>query len=116
MCVLCMVIPLVPSIVHDIDCHRTETKQEKLLSESFPGRIIQGQILAVQILAAKLPNSDLKFAVDLWVDFPFFCSRQKRPKSSTKTSPENSPGHLFGKHPVGFLQKSLLENQSSHVY
>ena len=31
-------------------------------------RIGQGQVLAVWILAAKLPNSDLNFAVDLWVD------------------------------------------------
>ena len=30
----------------------------------------QGQILAVWILAAKLPNSNLNFAVDFWVDFP----------------------------------------------
>ena len=29
----------------------------------------QGRILAVWILAAKLPNSDLNFAVDFWVDF-----------------------------------------------
>ena len=31
----------------------------------------QGQMLAVWILAAKLPNSDVNFAVDVWVDFFF---------------------------------------------
>ena len=38
----------------------------------------RGQILAVWILAAKLPNSDLNFAVDFWVDFfRLFLPRQK---------------------------------------
>ena len=40
----------------------------------------QGQILAVWILAAKLPNSDLNFAVDFWVDFPVF-SEENGPKN-----------------------------------
>ena len=43
----------------------------------------QGQILAVWILAAKLPNSDLKFAVDYWVDF----SKKKRPPKIHWKSP-----------------------------
>ena len=38
------------------------------------------------ILAAKLPNSDLNFAVDFLVDFPLF-SKEKGPKKSTKKSP-----------------------------
>ena len=42
---------------------------------SFP----QIQILAVWILAAKLPDSDLNFAVDFWVDvFPPVFSKGKR--------------------------------------
>ena len=31
--------------------------------------LCEGQILAVWILAAKLPNSDMNFAVDVWVEF-----------------------------------------------
>ena len=49
---------------------------------------LQGRILAVGILAAKLPNSDLNFAVDFWVDFfLLFLSKEKGPKKSTKKSP-----------------------------
>ena len=51
----------------------------------FP--ICQGRILAVWILAPKLPNSDLKIAVDFWVDFVLlFFSKEKGPKNSTKKS------------------------------
>ena len=60
----------------------------------------QGQIIAVWILAAKLPNSDLNFAVDFWVDFSTCCfPREKAQKIHQKISckfhlgpcPENSP-------------------------
>ena len=40
----------------------------------------QGQILAVWILVAKLPNSDLNFAVDFLVDFFLLFSKEKGPK------------------------------------
>ena len=42
----------------------------------------QEQILAVWILVAKLPNSDLNSAVDFGVDFfpPVFCSEKGPPK------------------------------------
>ena len=38
---------------------------------------------------------------------PFF--QGKRPEKSTKKSPANSPRTLFGKIPLGFLQKPFLE-------
>ena len=71
----------------------------------------QGRTLAVWILAAKLPNSDLNFAVDFLVDFfPPIFSKEKGPKKSTKKNPpQNSPGTLFGKIPLGFLQRPFLE-------
>ena len=47
----------------------------------------QGRILAVWILAAKLPNSDLNFAVDFVFYFSSFFSKEKGPKKSTKKSP-----------------------------
>ena len=44
----------------------------------------QGQVLAGQILAAKLPNSDLNFAVDFWLEFYSLSSFQEksRPQKS----------------------------------
>ena len=46
-----------------------------------------GQILAVWILAVELPNSDLNFAVDFWVDVFLSFPRKKAPKKSTEKSP-----------------------------
>ena len=72
--------------------------------------VYQGQILAVWILAAKLPNSDLNFAVDFWVDFfVLFFPRKKARKNPPKNPPQNSPRTLFGKIPIGFLQKPFLD-------
>ena len=62
--------------------------------------VLQGRILAVWILAAKLPNSDLNFAVDFLVDFfLLFFPRKKARKNPPKNPPQNSPGTLFGKFP-----------------
>ena len=47
----------------------------------------QGWMLVVWISAAKLPSSDLNFAVDFWVDFSSFFSKEKGPKKSTQNSP-----------------------------
>ena len=48
----------------------------------------QGRILAAWILAAKLPNSDLNFAVDFLVDFfLLFYPRKKAREKSTEKSP-----------------------------
>ena len=52
----------------------------------------------------KLPNSDLNFAVDFCVDSLLFPS-----KKAPKNPPKNPPGNLFGKIPIGFLQKPFLE-------
>ena len=74
-----------------------------------------GQILAVRILAAKLPNSDLNFAMDFGVDFfpPvfsfYFFRRKKTRKNPPKNPPQNSRRTLFGKVPLGFLQKPSLD-------
>ena len=58
----------------------------------------QGKILAVWILAAKLPNSDLTLAVDfLWI-FLFF-QLKRPPKNLEKYPPLNSPGKSFRKIP-----------------
>ena len=76
------------------------------------GTKIQGHILAVWILAAKLPNSDLNFAVDFSVDFFLLLfPRKKARKKSTKHPPQNSPKTLtmFGKIPLGFLHKPFLD-------
>ena len=63
------------------------------------------------IFAVKLPNSDLNFAVDFLVDFfLLFFPRKKARKNPPKNPPQNSPGTLFGKIPLGFLQKPFLEN------
>ena len=43
----------------------------------------QGEILAVWIFAAKLPDSDLNFAVDFWVDFSSCFLKEKGPEKST---------------------------------
>ena len=70
----------------------------------------QGRILAVWISAAKLPNSDLNFAVDFGVDFSSCFSKEKGPTKS----PQNSPRNLFGKIHLGFLQKHLRNNSVNH--
>ena len=64
--------------------------------------LFQGQILAAWILTAKLPNSDLNFAVDVLL---CFFPRNK----STQKSPANSPGNLIRKIPLESLQKLLLD-------
>ena len=62
------------------------------------------------ILAPKLPNSDLKIAVDFWVDFfLLFFPRKKAQKNPPKNPRQNSPGNSVGKIPLGFLQKPSLE-------
>ena len=71
----------------------------------------QGRILAKWILAAKLPNSDLNFAVDFLVDFFLLLfPRKKARKVPPKNPPQNSPRTLFGKIPLGFLQKPFLDS------
>ena len=73
--------------------------------------LTQGQIPAVWILAAKLPNSELNFALDFFGgSFPSNFSKEKGQKKSTKKSPQNSPGTLFEKFPSDFLQKPFLES------
>ena len=68
----------------------------------------QGQILAVWILATKLPNFDVNFAVDFWVDFILlFFPKKKGPKKTTKKKPQNSPRTLFGKFRL--VQKPSLK-------
>ena len=74
----------------------------------------QGWIFAVWILATKLPNSDLNFAVDFLVDFFLLFFQGKRPaKNPPKNPPQNSPRTLFGKIPLGFLQKPFLDKFSA---
>ena len=63
---------------------------------------------SVWILTAKLTNSDLNF---LAVDFSSCVFQAKRPKQIPSKNPtKKSPGTLFGKIPLGFLQKPCLEN------
>ena len=63
------------------------------------GKILgQGRILVVWILAPKLPNSDLKIAVDFWggfcssYSFPRKKARKIPPKNPRQNSPRNSVG------------------------
>ena len=79
----------------------------------------QGRILAVWILPPKLPNSDLKIAVDFWVDFfLLFFPRKRARKNPPKNPRQNSPGNSVGKIPLGVLQKPSLdktEEKKEHV-
>ena len=61
------------------------------------------------ILAAKLPNTDVKFAADFGVDlFPLVFLQAKTPeKIHPKNPSQDSPGTLFEKIPLGFLQKPV---------
>ena len=61
------------------------------------------------ILAAKLPNSDLNFAVVVWVDFSCSSQGKKARTNPPQNPPQNSPGTLVGKIPLGFLQKPSLD-------
>ena len=47
-------------------------------------------------MAVKLPNSDLKFALDFCVVFSTCVFQGERPEKSTKKKPQNSLGTLFG--------------------
>ena len=95
------------SVSHE---ERYESNQNFCLSEQSAPIDVQGRILAVWILAAKLPNSDLNFAVDFSVDFFFLFFPRKRAR---KNPPQNSPGTLFGNIPLGFLQKPFLDRCAS---
>ena len=69
----------------------------------------QGRILAAWILAAKLPNSDLNFAVDVLVDcFLLFFPRRKAQKNPPKNPPRNSPGTCSEKFPSDFCRSLFL--------
>ena len=48
----------------------------------------------------------------VWIFSSCFFSKEKRPEKikSTKNPPQSSPGTLFRKIPLGFLQKPSLEN------
>ena len=71
---------------HTTDSHSFSPFFAQLRNTCFH-LINQGRILAVWILSAKLPNSDLNFAVDFWVDF-FSCFFQgKRPEKIHQKSP-----------------------------
>ena len=69
----------------------------------------QGRILAVWILALKLPNSDLKIAVDFWVDFSSCFSQGKRPeKIHQKIHGKIHPGIRSEKFPSDFCRSLFL--------
>ena len=51
----------------------------------------QAQILAVWIVAAKLPNSDLNLAVDFWMDFFVLFFPRKMGQNKQKKSAKKSP-------------------------
>ena len=76
----------------------------RLLKAQFPRSRkipkISSQILAMWILALKLPSSDLNFAMDYWVDFSSCFFQGERPEKITKNPPQNSPGTLFRKIPL----------------
>ena len=78
-----------------------------------PGRTrnTQGGILAVWILAPKLPKSDLKIAVDFWVDFfLLFFPRKKARKNPPKIHGKIHPGTRSEKFPSDFCRSLLLRN------
>ena len=80
-------------------------------------RNFPGQILAVWILAAKLPNSDLNFAVDFWVDFfLLFFPRRKAPKQSTKKSPAKFTQNFVRKFPVLSWQVEQSSQKTSPAF
>ena len=66
----------------------------------------QGQILAVWILAAKLPNFDLNFAVDFGVDFFLLFSRLFPPAFPQEKGPVKSNKKSRAKLARIFVQKN----------
>ena len=77
---------------------------------------VQDRSLQCGFWPRKLPNSDLNFAVDLWVDIFLFFPRKKARKNPPKNPPQNSPGNSVGKIPLGFLQKPFLNKNSRPDY
>ena len=78
----------------------------------------QGRILAVWILAAKLPNSDLNFAVDFWVDFflLFVLQRKRPPKIHQKIPRKIHPGLCSEKFPSDFCRSLFLTKTCSENF
>ena len=73
---------------------------------SFQWKKGQGQILAVWILATKLPNSDLNFAVDF---FLLFFPRKKAWKNPPKIPRRIHPGLCSEKCPSDFCRSLFLK-------
>ena len=83
-----------------------------------PRGVSRGQILEVWILAAKLPNSDLNFAVDLgWIFPPPLFPRKRPTKNPPQNSPLNSPGNPFQKNsPRISAEAFFVENYFTYNY
>ena len=82
--------------------------------------ISQGWILAVWILAAKLPNSDLNFAGDFLVDFFLLFFPRKRPEKIHQKIPRKiHPGLCSEKFPSDFCRSLPLiisEEEEHHNF
>ena len=80
--------------------------QNEIASKCFWTPKSQGQILGVDF-GCGTPNSDW---ILLWILSSCVFQGNRPPKISTHTTPpHNSPGNLFGRIPLGFLQKAFLE-------
>ena len=76
---------------------------------------IQGRILAVWILAAKLPNSDLNFAVIFGWFFSSYVFQGKRPEKIHQKIPRKiHPGLCSEKFPSDFCRSLFLINILRH--
>ena len=78
-------------------CSATSAAQLSEICSATSG--FQGQMLAVWILAAKLPKSDLW--IFEWI-FSFVFSKENDQKKIHPQKPDDSLGHLFGKIPLAF--------------
>ena len=103
------------------DPDRMEIGHQKSLRSYSVGRnrfmttILQGWILAVWTLAAKLPNSYLNFAVDFGVGFCSFFPRKRARKHPQKNPSQSSPDIFGEKFPSGFCRSLFLTDLFSCV-
>ena len=79
------------------------------LDDEGNSRVLRGWTLAVWIFAAKLPNSDLNFAVDFWWVFSSYFFQGIRPEKIHQKIPcKIHPGLCSEKFPSDFCRSLFL--------
>ena len=89
--------------------HRVFPRTHRVCPKTQRGQYARSQIHTVWILAAKLPNSDLNFAVDFWSIFSSCFFQGERPEKIHQKIPlKIHPGLNWEKFPSDFCRSLFL--------